>query len=293
VALGGRLHGVHARASKSSILLVCLATLWGGSRTARAEAPRVDVDTACTASYTNAQRLRLRSQLRLARRQLLACLHPSCSPVLRGDCSEWLGEVEALTPSIAITARNPAGNPTTSVRVSVDGEVVAETLPETPLGIDPGAHILRFELAGVPPIERQYVIHEAEKALPVVVLFPAERPAPVLPPPPSVVRRTRAATLAYALGIGGAVALAGGVTFEVLGLSRRLDLDACKGHCSPSQVDSARALVAVGDVASAVAVTALASAAYLAFVRRRPAPGGATRVELTPFAAGLSVRGTF
>ncbi len=274
------------------MLLVCLATLCGGPRSARAEAPGVDVDAACTASYTNAQRLRLRSQLRLARRQLLACLHPSCSPVLRGDCAEWLGEVEALAPSIAITARDPAGNRTTSVRVSVDGEVVAETLPETPLGIDPGAHTLRFELAGVPPIERQYVIHEAEKALPVEVVFPPERPALPAPPPPPVVRRTRA-TLAYALGTGGAVALAAGVTFEVLGLSRRLDLDACRGHCAPSQVDSARALVAVGDVASAVAVTALASAAYLAFVRPRPAPGGATRVELTPFAAGLAVRGTF
>jgi hypothetical protein len=264
---------------------------------ARAEPSGIDVDAACTASYTSAQRLRLRSQLRSARKQLLACLHPSCSSVLRRDCATWLDEVETLTPSIVIAARDPSGHPTRSVRVSVDGERVAEAILDVPLGIDPGVHTLRFEMAGARPVDTPCVLREGEKAVPVEVVFAAE-PAPTPPPPPPP--RSPSAPvppLAYALWIGGAVALATGVTFEALGLSQRFDLDSCRGHCAQSQVDAARTNVAVGDVASAVALAALGSAAYVTFVRPRPSvrpkADGATRIDVVPFAAGLAVRGAF
>jgi hypothetical protein len=275
-----------------------LVVLLAGGRVARAEPSSIDVDAACTASYTSAQRLRMRSQLRSARKQLLACLHPSCSPVLRRDCATWLDEVESLAPSIVIAARDPSGHPTRSVRVSIDGEVVAEAIQDVPLGVDPGVHTLRFEMAGASPVDKPYVIHEGEKAVPIEVVFVAAEPPhpPPHPPPPPVQPKASVPPLTYALGIGGAVALATGVTFEVLGLSERFDLDSCRGHCAPSQVDGARANVAVGDVASVVALAALGGAAYLAFVRPRFAATpttGSVRVEVTPFAGGLAVDGAF
>jgi hypothetical protein len=280
----------HVRMSKLAFAWGTWALLAGVPR-ALAEPSPVDVDAACTASYTNAQRLRLHAQLRAARKNLLACLHPSCSPVLRRDCATWLGEVEELTPSVIIAARDPSGHATSNVRVSVDGEVVAESVQDVPLGVDPGMHTLRFELEGARPVETPYVIREGQKAIPIEVIFTAEAPAPApLPPPPQ--RRASVSPVAYALGIGGAVALVTGVAFEAIGLSQRSALDSCKGHCSAGQVDGARETVAIGDVVSAIAVASLGTAAYFAFVRPRPS-GGATRIDVVPFAGGVTVLGTF
>ena len=179
-------------------------------------APALDVDEACMASYTGAQQSRLHAQLRLARKQLLACLHPSCSQVLRKDCAAWLDEVEALVPSVAVTARDPSGKPVTDVRLSVDGEVVAESISAVPVGVDPGAHTLRFERPGALPVERAIVMRETEKAVPVVVAFEADHPA--LPAPEPGTPRRRFTPLAIGLGAAGVAALATGVTFEAVGL---------------------------------------------------------------------------
>jgi len=152
---------------------------------------------------------------------------------------------------------------------------------------------LRFEMAGARPIDTPYVIREGQKAVPMEVIFLAEpAPPPVPPAPPRAVRAPPSVPpLTYALGIGGAVALATGVTFEAVGLSQRFDLDSCRGHCAPSQVDAARANVAVGDVASIVALAALGGAVYLAFIRPRPPAASAVRVDVAPLA--LSVHGAF
>jgi hypothetical protein len=279
-----------------------LALAWGtcallsSAPCALAQPSNLDVDAACMASYTSAQRLRLHAQLREARKHLLACLHPSCSPVLRRDCATWLGEVEELTPSVVIAARDPSGHPTRNVRVSVDGEVVTDSIQDVPLGVDPGLHTLRFEMAGARPVETPYVIREGQKAIPIEVLFTADAAAtPAPPPPPPQPQPQGAASLppaAYALGIGGAVALVTGVAFEAIGLSQRSALDSCKGHCSPGQVDGARETIAIGDVVSVLALASLGTAAYFAFIRPRSSQG-AKRVDVLPFAGGVMMHGTF
>src|SRR5262245_56106628 len=90
-----------ARVALAAALVVSLS---------RAAPPQGDqVKVTCAQAYETAQRLREGHRLREAREQLLVCARPECPALLRRDCAPWLGEVEAVLPSIVVVARTADG----------------------------------------------------------------------------------------------------------------------------------------------------------------------------------------
>jgi hypothetical protein len=283
--------------------LVCSASvaalLAGTSTHAQPPAPTTqEVDAACTVAYTGAQRLRKKGQFRAAKAQLEACARPACSPVLRGDCTQWLGEVDAAMPSVVVAARMPSGDDAMNVRVLVDGAVLTEKVGGLAVEVDPGPHVFRFEAPGGQPIEKQFVIREGEKARRIDVAFAAATGATTavaataaanpdsseeqVPPPeskgPSLWRTIPAPT--YVLGGLAVVGLGLGAALEIAGLGKRSDLDACKPRCATDAVGSARNTVLAGDISVGVGLAAAAGAVY--FYVTRPA----VRATVAPTAGG-------
>ena len=262
-----------------------------------------DVDAACTAAYTGGQRLRKKGLYRQAREQLEACARPVCPAVLRNDCTQWRGEVDAAMPSVVVAARMPSGEDAIAVRVIVDGAVLTERIGGLAIDVDPGQHVFRFETAGAQPVEKQLVIREGEKARRIDVAFAATGTAPAAATPPATAPTTATTpneahdvaqpspgpespsgrtipTATYVLGGVAVVAFGVGATLEVVGLGQRGSLDACKPTCAESAVSSTRNTVLAGDIGIGVGVLAAAGALY--FFVTRPA----VQPVVTPTAGG-------
>lgn len=219
-------------------------------------APAV-ADDACLRSYESAQRLRLQTKLIEAKRQLLVCARAECPEVLRRDCSTWLGEVEAATPSVVVAARAGATE-LTDVRVLVDDRELASSLDGAALPVDPGQRTFRFERADGATLEQKVVIRAGEKNRLLELDFDAE-------PAPAPAQAVPSRLPVYALLGVGAVALGSFTYFALSSHSKRGDLESCKGHCPEADVDAVRREQLVADVSLGVGLIALGAAAYLHF----------------------------
>jgi hypothetical protein len=172
--------------------------------------------------------------------------------------------------------------------VLVDGQLVRERLDGVAVPVDPGEHVVRVEVPGLPPAEQRVVAQPGEKDRRIV--FDMVPPAP--PPPPAPVdaapppARTPAGV--YVLGGAAVIAAASFTTFAVLGKSLENDrASTCKPRCTDAQVAPIHVDYAVADVSLAAAVV-LAGAATWVFVASRaheprtvafgaaPSPGGAS-----------------
>jgi hypothetical protein len=198
--------------------------------------------------------------LRTEREQLLVCAASSCPPDIVKECIRRVEEVNVAIPTIIFEAKDAAGNDLSAVKVTLDGEVLAEKLDGTALSIDPGEHTFLFETAGQPPITKHYVIHEAQKDRHEAIAFGTPPvPAIVTPPPavtaptsstaapapalaavaPSPVESNRALgtqkIVAIVAGSVGVVGVIGGTIFGLVAMSRKNDAQkVCSGQC-PTQ----------------------------------------------------------
>jgi hypothetical protein len=138
----------------------------------------------CIDANTKAQELRREGKLSAAREQLRTCADASCPAMVRDDCVKRLDELERAQPSVVFDVKDTRGGDVIDVRVSVDGQVLADHLDGSPLRIDPGVHVFAFEVAGQPPVTERLLIREGEigRHEPVVV---AIGPSSSTPPPPS------------------------------------------------------------------------------------------------------------
>ncbi|MBN9162379.1 MAG: hypothetical protein BGO98_06095 [Myxococcales bacterium 68-20] len=232
--------------------------------TAAASEPDKPIDKAfCADNYRNAQIQRKNGALKRARESLLVCVSDRCPAVLQPDCTRWLTEVEAALPSIAFAAKGTDGNDVTTVRVTMDGQPLTDTIDGKSIPVDPGSHTLRFEHEGEEPIEQTIIVREGEKARVVTVSW-AKTPAAGPSEAPDSRPRSGPPTAAWVLGGVGAGALA---TFGVLalhGMSRRSDLEKeCFGSCRQEQVDSIKTELTIADVALGVGVVSLGVSAVL------------------------------
>ncbi len=117
----------------------------------------------CLMAAESSLKLRGEHKLRLARTQLLVCSAASCPLEVRQECMKRIDEVNAASPTIVVAVKTPAGKELTAVKVSVDGQVVAEQLDGSALSVDPGAHEFTFEARGEPIVTETIVLHEGEK----------------------------------------------------------------------------------------------------------------------------------
>ncbi len=311
-----------------------------GANVARAQGPRRPTEAeACFESAERAQPLLKSRKLRAAARELAVCEREVCPRAARSDCRAWLEELSRVQPTLVFRAREsrstrpprpdgagPGGTTDVAVddvKVTIDGELLVQGIDETPVGVDPGPHTLRFEHAGFPAVEQRLELHEGEVRRIVDIVFrPADASPPLdagvsatAPPPPApgpvapasagnrAARASReldgtdghgadapapAATWVL-LGSAG-IALGLGAGFEAVGLTSRSHLESTCGplrSCAPSDVDSARAQVLVGDIALGAGAALLAGALWV-YLARGPAEAASLHLGVRPIAGGFA-----
>ena len=172
--------------------------------------------TDCLAASEAAVAERTNQRLRAARSQLLICSAASCPVDIREECAHGVIEMNRAIPTVVFTVKDASGEELTTVKVSADGNVVANQLDGRAISLDPGIHDLVFESAGNARKTVRLVLHEGEKSRSeTVVLTPTviqRGVAPLASPPPQAdsIRIT-----SYVLGGAGIVGLGLGAGFGV------------------------------------------------------------------------------
>jgi len=196
-------------------------------------AARADSKQECAAAYEKTQSLREHGQLRDARKQAIVCSASTCSAYVVKDCLEWLTEIDANLPTVVFTAEDGVGADTLAVRVMVDGQPVIEKLDGKAMPLDPGEHVVRFELVGAEAIEQKVMIRQGEKNRKLAASFKKARTVtPPVPPPaiapddvPKHAPRSEGVPLwAWISGSAGMVALGVGAGFGVSALGAQGEL---------------------------------------------------------------------
>lgn len=262
------------RLARRGLLALLVLTAWRcplppGALAAEQPEPAEKVKRECADAYLAAQRLRKEAELLAARQNLLRCARDQCPPVVKPDCVQWLAEVEEAIPTIVFAAKGLDGRDTTAVRVSLDGELLADRIDGKPVALDPGVHQVRFELteAAAEPAaqEERIVVRQGEKNRLVATSF-ARRPEPSgggdagADQAPAVEERS-APVAAIVIGSVGVAGMAVFAALGAVGTSELDDLRATCGKtstCDPADVNAARGKLIGADVALGVGIAGIA-----------------------------------
>lgn len=251
----------------------------------------------CVAANEQSGPLSQAGKLREARANLVRCSAASCPGVVRDDCIKGALQIETALPTIVFEASDLAGNDLSDVRVTMDGQPLADKLTGTAIEVDPGEHVFAFESAAGQHVEKRLVVHQGEKNRrePVVLVAPAGTPAPAEAGPddrtPGSAGRGLGSQKVIAIGAGAAGAV-GVVVGSVLGLVANSRWQQAKTECgagcapgTPAQGDasSAHTMAALADVSFVVGAVGLATGAVLWMLAPQNQPSAALRVG--PFVA--------
>jgi hypothetical protein len=236
---------------------------------------------ACIAASEQGQDLRHTGHLRAAREALLQCTAPSCPDLVRQDCSRWLGEVLALSPSVVIGARTTQGQDVTDVVVTVDGQVLTRRLDGKAATVDPGVHAFHFEAPGFVALDQRVLVREGEQNRILTVSLRPAAPAMRVPAPPAPDRSVPA--LAWGLGALGVASLGAALALDV----SAFDEASCKPRCSSSAVTSVKTRTYLAGSLLGVGVAAVGAAVLDAVLGRPSAHASAARQA--PLQLGLSL----
>jgi hypothetical protein len=263
------------------------------SHRAAADPTTADCLAASEASFASRDEHRLRTE----RSQVLVCAATSCPATVRKECIRRAEEISVAIPTIIFEARDSAGNQLSAVKVTMDGEVLAERLEGTALSVDPGAHTFVFETVGQLKLEKQFVISAAQKDR-------LER-INLGPPVPSAGAREQTRQVRSGLGTQrilaiaaagiGVVGIAVGGVYGLVTLSKRDDArSACPNLCADTggvaKWSDAKSAGNISTAAFVVGGLALTGGAVLWFTA--PSDGSLTTdVGVGP--ASLQLRGTW
>jgi hypothetical protein len=262
---------------------VCLAALLvsvflGGSALAAPPKPApkpsaASGKAACVAAHEQAQSLRTEKKLHAAREKYVTCARAECPVVLRKECTEQLDQIETVAPTVALEALDDKGSSDSQVKVTVDGQVVAERLTGTALAVEPGEHVFVFERASdKKTLEQRVLVVEGEKNRKVVADFQTLLPKPKIAEGGSSGTQAqpqapekRVPALAYVAGGGAVLALGSFVFFSLSGKGTEDDLATkCAPRCTADDVSPVKRDYLIADISLAVALVATAAAVVLA-----------------------------
>ena len=289
---------------------------------AAAQTPGDDpVRAACIAASDAGQTSRDTGHLRAARASFLACSRAECPKTVRLDCDGWLEETTKSVPSVVLGAADERGNELGDVRVTFDGEPLADHLTGTAVAVDPGSHVVRFQAPDGRVVEQRVLIREAEKARPLLVTFPPvttpgnEAAPPLVPAAPVVpaastasapaTRSTPTSTnlvVGSLVGVAGVASLATALYFETQQNSLANSLqDACPHKCAATpalqtEVNSAKTDQLAEGIFFGLSAATLAASGYVLLARPfrhvEGAPAPAQSFELSPQLHGGFARWT-
>ncbi len=211
----------------------------------------------CVDAYTQAQILRSKDKLVLAKKQLDVCTQPSCSDTLRKDCTAWLAEVHQNLPFLSVDVVDEKGHAVGTAHVSVDGNTVTAGQA---LEMDPGSHEIQADAPGMIAATQSIDLGKGEKRRATLTLKP--QPSAELPPP-VVHKPVPVAGIVFASV--GAVGAGFFIGFGLAGKSKLATLDAngCKPNCSPSDIDTIKTDYVIADIGLGVGIASLATATVL------------------------------
>lgn len=246
-------------------------------------------DDACLSSHADAQLLRKKHALSAAASALRMCAREACPSLVQKDCIRWLSEVEAEQPTVVVVATDEEGNETLGVRVLLDGKPLLEKLDGSPIAIDPGEHVLRFERPSGSREER-IVLHDGEKSRSVKVTFAVRKTEEAERAPRAAIP---ASTWAF-----GAVAVAALGSFAYFGLTGRAKESSlstsCAPRCSDDDIARVRRSYLVADISLGVSVASFAIATVIAITSKPPESAKtAVDVRVLPGGAFVGVVSTF
>ena len=230
---------------------------------------KASAKAACLAAHEDATSLLEHKKPHAAHDKFVACARAECPTVVRKECGEQLALVEKDAPTVALEARDEAGMDTTTVKVTMDGTVIAERLTGAAIDVEPGEHLFRFEREDGKAIEQKVLVVEGEKNRKVVADFatlvpkppPGGEPAPATPHEPKKIP-----VLAYVLGGVGVVGLGGFALFAVTGKGAEKDLaSSCNPNCSNDQLSPVKRDYLFADISLVVGVVGLVTAGILAW----------------------------
>jgi hypothetical protein len=274
-------------------LSLCIGTLALCSPRARA-----DASDACASAYEDAQLFRMRGRYVQARDALLMCLQPACPRLLRGDCQNWLPEVEQSLPSVVFAVIDVNGRDVEGARIYADGKLLEGYADGHAHAIDPGVYTLRIEAPGHRAEEQTLTIRQSEKNRMVKAHLASDGTEPsqakakrapgvitndVTPEPEPEPKRRRIPTLSYVLG-GSALAGFGVMTtFAVLGKHEHTRLShSCAPNCTDKATEAGRRDYILADVALGVSLALTGTAVWSYF-------WGKARTERAPPVVGMNL----
>lgn len=234
----------------------------------------------CLAASDTSLKLGNQHKLRAERAQLLVCAAATCPADIRKECLRRVDEVNAQIPTVVFSARNRSGADLSAVRVTMDGEVLADRLEGTALSIDPGEHRFTFEVSGQPDVTKTFVIVEGQKDRREQIVFdppatPVEKPPPNAEPVPPATPVPAGGTgtqktLALVTGALGIAGVAIGATAGLIAIGKKNDAQAtCPDECATQQGvndwNDAKTVANISTVGFIVGGVGLAGAAALWF----------------------------
>jgi hypothetical protein len=190
------------------------------------------------------------------------------------------------------SAKDASGADLSAVKVTVDGEILAERLDGTALSIDPGEHAFTFETAGQARLTKKILVLQGQKDRRELIAFGATQPAESPPPSPSGMGTQKVlALVAGGIGVAGLVV---GATFGFMAMSQKNDAQsACPDACTtPDGVNQWSTAGKTGDVSTIAFVVGgvgVAGAALLWFT----AGSSPSSPQVGLGLGGLQARGTW
>lgn len=269
------------RAALGAVLGCVLVAAIPGSAPA-AEPDKTGDRAVCADSYRNAQVQRRNGALRRARESLLLCVSDRCPSMLQPDCMRWLTEVEAAMPTVTFAAKGVDGKDVTDVRVTLDGQLLRDSLDGKSISVDPGTHQLRFEHAGEAPVDQTLVVREGEKSRVINVSWAKTAARDPDAERASLQASSGPPTSAWIFGGVGVASLATFGALAIHGMQRRSDLEKeCFGSCDQSRIDSVKTELAIADVALGAGIVSVGIATVLFLTsgssEKTPAPAPAAK----------------
>lgn len=254
--------------------------------------------TSCMRAFEAGQEQQQRGELLAARATFRDCSASACPEVVRDQCVLQIEELTAQQPTVVLAARDTAGRDTTEVAVLLDGQRIADRLGGLALPLDPGRHLLRFEL-GTEAREVTVVVSIGEKNRKVLADFyvPPAVLAPS-PPPPEAPPSSGPPAASWVLGGVGVVGLGSFVVWGLVGRGQEDRLDACRTtqSCGEGKVDAMYRSYTVADISLGVGVLALGAAALTWALAPTPRAAGTRvaplQVGAGPGDIGASLRGS-
>lgn len=296
---------------RSAITFAAVSLVLLAASTAAAAKPDA---RACTSARDSALKLRSDKHLRDAREQLTTCSSASCPADVRKACTKAAAEVDAALPTVAFSAKDPAGAEVSAVKVTLDGQPVPDAdVSDGMLQVDPGQHAFTFTADTFAPVTRTLTLAEGDRRTETIAFAratadsaPAEAPPPAADAPApdegNGMSRQTVGRITGGLGIAGVAGLGLGGVFGMLAISARdqqtsdcASAAKCVNHTS-SLNDHSTSL-SDGTISTAAFIVGgafIAGAVGFYLLETHPSASGATTgVLVVPGPGGVLLKGEF